>query len=93
MKWTKWTRGSFLFYGILLLSILMVNPPILPVVNDYCRARPLTLGWPTLWLWLEFWYGVMILDFLAAAVLLKEWNCHQDEKMIEMVTSSQEKKR
>ena len=50
--------GLLWFYIILMLSVLMVNPPILPFVNTYCAAHPMTFGWPTLFLWLEFWYAV-----------------------------------
>lgn len=40
--------GLLWFYIILMLSVLMVNPPILPFVNTYCAAHPMTFGWPTL---------------------------------------------
>lgn len=46
--------GHKLFYAILFVSVLMVNPPIVFWVNDYCTAHPLTFGWPTMYLWLEF---------------------------------------
>lgn len=74
--------GTFYFYAVLIFSVLMVNPPVLNAVNAYCQGTPLTFGFPTFWLWLEFWYGVMILDFLVAAVTLKEWDCRQDENPI-----------
>lgn len=33
--------GHKLFYAILFVSVLMVNPPIVFWVNDYCTAHPL----------------------------------------------------
>lgn len=81
----KLSKGEWVFYIILVISVLMVNPPILGVVNQYCIANPLTFSYPTLWLWLEFWYVVMIVDFVVAAVKIKRWNCWQDQKEIEPV--------
>ena len=78
----KKNPGVILFYVILVVSVLMVNPPILPLINNYCVAHPILFGWPTLYLWLELWYGIMIVDFLVAAIALKPWNCAQDEKEI-----------
>lgn len=71
----KKDKGTLWFYIVLVFSVLMVNPPVLPLVNDYCIANPLTSGWPTLFIWLEFWYVVMIADFLIAAARLKAWDC------------------
>lgn len=70
------------FFIVLILSIVMVNPPIVYWVNDYCVAHPMTFGWPTMYWWLQFWYAVMIIDFALAAWKLKEWDCHQDKTPI-----------
>ena len=78
----KKDKGVFWFYVVLVVSVLMVNPPILPFVNRFCEANPITIGWPTLFLWLEFWYGVMIVDFLVGAIKLKAWDCSQDKQEI-----------
>ena len=77
--------GHKLFYATLFVSVLMVNPPIVFWVNDYCTAHPLTFGWPTMYLWLEFWFLVMIANFVVAAWKLKAWNCRQDNRPIEQV--------
>mgnify|MGYP004662441709 FL=1 len=76
--------GLLWFYIILMLSVLMVNPPILPFVNTYCVEHPMTFGWPTLFLWLEFWYAVMILDFLWGALRLKSWDWTRYPKDIQL---------
>ena len=73
------------FYFVLFLSVIMVNPPVVYWVNDYCIAHPLTFGWPTMFWWLEFWYVVMIADFGIAALTMKSWDCHQDSRPIEPV--------
>ena len=75
-------NGIFWFYLILIVGILMVNPPILNLVNQYCIDNPLTFGWPTLFLWLEFWYAIMIIDFLVGVLKIKNWDCSQDKKDI-----------
>jgi len=62
------------FYVILLLWLLMVNPPVVTWVNEYARSHPLTFGWPTLWVWLEFWYVAGIAGFALAAAKLPAWN-------------------
>ena len=78
----KKSKGTFWFFLILVVSVLMVNPPIVYLFNDYCVENPITFGWPTMFLWLEFWYTVMVVDFIVAAIKLKAWDCHQDEKEI-----------
>lgn len=78
----KKSKGTFWFYLILVVCVLMVNPPIVYLFNDYCAAHPITFGWPTMFLWLEFWFTVMVVDFIVAAVKLKAWDCHQDQKEI-----------
>jgi len=78
----KKSKGLVWFYVILVVSVLMVNPPILPLINKLCVANPIIFGWPSMYLWLELWYGIMIIDFVVAAVALKPWNCAQDSEEI-----------
>ena len=59
--------GHKLFYAVLIVSVLMVNPPIVFWFNDYCVEHPLL---------------VMIADFIIAAYKLKAWDCRQDQKPI-----------
>ena len=35
-----------------------------------------------MYIWLEFWFLVMIADFIIAAYKLKAWDCRQDQKPI-----------
>ena len=79
----KISRGEIAFYVIIVLSLIMVNPPILGMINRYAMANPLTFRLPTIWVWLQFWYTLMIVSFLVAAIRIKRWNCFQDEKPIE----------
>lgn len=74
--------GHKLFYAVLIVSVLMVNPPIVFWFNHYCVEHPLLFGWPTMYIWLEFWFLVMIADFIVAAYKLKAWDCRQDRKPI-----------
>mgnify|MGYP006910580472 CR=1 FL=1 len=66
-------KSEKIFAAICIIGLLMVNPPILNVVNSYAKANPLTAGWPTLWIWLEFWYTAVIASFLIAVVKIKNW--------------------
>ena len=69
----KKSKGEIIFYTIIVLVLIMVNPPVLSLINTYAAAHPITFGYPTLWIWLEFWYVVAIVDFLVAAIKLKSW--------------------
>lgn len=45
-----------------LVAIFLSNPPVLNIVNSYCKNNPLTFGWPTLWLYLTVvWTAVIII--------------------------------
>ena len=79
----KLSRGEIVFYAIILFSLVMVNPPVLMFINQYAIGTPLTFRLPTLWVWLQFWYVLMIISFLVAAIRIKRWRCYQDEKPIE----------
>ena len=79
----KLSHGEIVFYAIIALSLVMVNPPILGLINRYAIENPLTLRLPTIWVWLQFWYGLMIVSFLVAAIRIKRWRCYQDNKAIE----------
>ena len=45
--------GHKLFYAVLIVSVLMVNPSDCLWFNDYCVEHPLLLGWPTMYIWLN----------------------------------------
>lgn len=81
----KFSKGEIWFYVVLIISVLMVNPPILGIINRYCEAHLLTFSFSTMWLWLEFWFTVMTVDFVIAALKIKRWSCWQDNKPIEPV--------
>ena len=73
------------FFIVLLFAVVMVNPPVVYWANDWCRDNPILFGWPSMFLWLEFWFAVMIADFVLAALYLPEWDCRQDDSPIEQV--------
>ena len=76
------SRGEIIFYVILGISIIMVNPPILMLINQYAATTPMIFNLPTIWIWLQFWYVVMMASFLIAAIRIKRWSCYQDDKEI-----------
>lgn len=67
------TKGEKIFFAIITISLLMVNPPILGLINTFAQSTPLMWGDPTLWLWLEFWYVVAIVTFLVGVIKIKNW--------------------
>lgn len=70
----KISKGEKRLYIILILSLIMVNPPVLNVINNYAKENPILWNYPTLWLWLQFWYIIGIIAFLIGAIKIKSWN-------------------
>jgi hypothetical protein len=79
----KLSKGEIIFYAIILFSLVMVNPPVLMLINRFAIETPLIFRLPTLWIWLQFWYVLMIAAFLLSAIRVRRWRCYQDEKPIE----------
>ena len=75
----KLSRGEKTVYAILLLVLIMVNPPIVNMVSDYAAAHPFIFGWPTLLVWLNLWYVVGIIDFLAGVLTIRSWKKDYEE--------------
>lgn len=69
----KMTTGEKIVYALLIISLAMVNPPILGIINDYAAQNPMTFGQPTLLVWLNSWYTFGIVVFLIACLTLKSW--------------------
>lgn len=65
--------GEKIFYAITILAIILSNPPILNIVNEYCKTHPLTLGFPTFWLYLEIVWTIVIVSFAIAALKIEKW--------------------
>jgi hypothetical protein len=68
------SKGEKLVYGIFILVLIMVNPPVLNIINRYALRNPFTMGWPTLLVWLDLWYFAAVAAFLAGALKIKSWN-------------------
>lgn len=75
----KSTKGERILYVILLITLVMVNPPIINLVNDYAKENPLIMNYPTLWIWLQLWYLIGIIAFLVAALKIGNWNKEYEE--------------
>ena len=72
------SRGIKLFWFIIIAMLIAVNPPVLNWVNEYSKNNLLTFGYPTFWLWLEFWYGLAALSFLIGSLKIKKWKEEED---------------
>lgn len=59
---------------IFILVLIMVNPPVISMINSYAIKNPLTFGYPTLWVWLQVWYFIGMITFLVGALKLPSWN-------------------
>ncbi len=69
----KISKAEKIIYFIFIISLIMVNPPVLNLVNNYSKTKPLTWGYPTLWLWLQLWFLISIIAFLIGAIKLDNW--------------------
>lgn len=69
----KISKGEKKVYAILIISLIMLNPPVLNIVNNYAKTKPLTWNYPTLWLWLQLWYLIAIITFLLGAIKIDNW--------------------
>jgi hypothetical protein len=58
------------------IAIFFTNPPILNIVNNYCKSNPLIFGWPTIWLYLTAVWTVVICIF--AVMVSKEKSDDQE---------------
>lgn len=65
--------GEKIFYTIVILALIASNPPVLSLVNEYCKVHPLTLGVPTFWLYLEIVWTIVIISFVIAALKIEKW--------------------
>lgn len=79
-------RETLLVLGGLAIPLVLANPPVIGLINAYAATQPLTLGVPTVWLWLEIWYGVMLIELVIFAVRLPSWQAHAIEERIDVVT-------
>ena len=46
---------------------------VMGMVNEYAYMNPITFGWPTIIVWLDFWYIVAVVAFIAGAFLIESW--------------------
>ncbi|SKC36769.1 hypothetical protein [Maledivibacter halophilus] len=69
----KISKGEKVIYSIFILCLIMLNPPVLNIANNYAKTKPLTFNFPTLWIWLQIWYLVAIITFLVGAIKIKNW--------------------
>lgn len=79
-------RETSLVLIALAIPLVMANPPVIGLVNAYAGEEPLTLGVPTVWLWLQIWYGVMLAELVFFAARLPSWQAHAIEERIDVVT-------
>lgn len=75
----KLSRGEKTVYAVLVLVLIMVNPPVVNLVSNYAGSHPFILGWPTLLVWLNLWYVVGIIDFLAGVLTIRSWKKDYEE--------------
>ncbi len=68
------SRAEKIFYFIIILMVVMANPPVMIWVNNLARKVPLLFGFPTFWVWLEFWYTLGVVAFAVAAWKIDKWN-------------------
>ncbi len=67
------SRGEKIFYSVIILMVIMCNPPVMAFVNKWAIKKPITLGFPTFWVWLQFWYIIGVVAFLIAVIKIDHW--------------------
>ncbi|MCI1958525.1 MAG: hypothetical protein LKJ25_02755 [Clostridia bacterium] len=81
----KLSKGEKILCSVFILVLIMVNPPVINIVNDYCINNPIMSGWPTMLIWLNLWYIVAIVAFLIGALKIKTWKKDFDEKQFKNI--------
>jgi len=66
-----------------IITLLMTNPPVVNWVSAYAEENPLLFGWPTLWVWLQVWYLLMIGGLIWFGLKFKSWNVEYIEESVE----------
>lgn len=64
-------------------TLLMTNPPVVNWISKYAESNPLVMGWPTVWVWLQFWYMAMIGGLIYFGLKFKSWNVDYIEESFE----------
>lgn len=90
---TRLRRENFLVFGALAVPLIMTNPPVIGLVSGYAADRPVVLGLPTFWLWLQVWYVIMLALFVAFAMRLPSWQAELVEEELAQATDSEQKRR
>ncbi len=67
------SKGEKIFWFIVAAMIIAVNPPVINWISNYAEENLLTIGFPTLWLWMEFWYALTAIAFFIAALKIDKW--------------------
>lgn len=70
----KLFKNEKFYIFVFILVLVCVNPPVLTIVNNYAKNNLLTFGFPTLWVWLTFWYFIATIVFLIGCFTLPSWN-------------------
>lgn len=79
-------RENAIAWAFFLVTVLAVNPPVLTAVNRYFVIQPLLAGWPTMWLYLTFWYVVMLIGFVFFAMRFRSWQVEGLEREVDEQT-------
>jgi hypothetical protein len=76
-------RENIIVAAYFIFTLIMTNPPVVNWVSNYAETTPLIFGWPTLWVWLQFWYLAMIGGLIWFGMRFKSWNVDYIEESVE----------
>lgn len=76
-------RETMIVAVFFIITLIMTNPPVVNWVSSWAENTPLLFGWPTLWVWLQFWYMVMIVGFIYFGLSFSSWNVEYIEETVE----------
>lgn len=71
-----------LAYLLIIISIIMVIPPVLMGINSVALKNQFLFGLPLMYLWYYGWFTLMILCMIAVVSKSKKWDGDLIEKRL-----------
>ena len=77
---------------IMLLSIIMVIPPVLMLVSAAVADNPFWGGLPFMYLWYYIWFTIMIVTVIITATKSKSWDGTRIEQKLASIMDQGDEK-
>jgi len=77
-------KGSW-YYVFFLGMMIFIEPPIINLVNSFCKNHLMTGAVPTLWLYWYSWLAVYFIGLVIAALKCKMWKTTISPKKVDEI--------